>query len=57
LEQNIHGLTHHISVTETFEQLIDDYAIHNPACLKDETKGRKAMLQAAHAAETADEAL
>ena len=55
MEQNVHGLTHPLCVTETFEQLIDDYVIHPPARLKDEAKGCEAMLQVAHAAETADE--
>ena len=55
MEQNVHGLTHSLSVTKSFEQLIDDYVIHPPARLQDEAKGGEAMLQAAHAAEATDE--
>jgi len=54
-KQYVCGLVHPLRIAETFEQLTDDYDIHPPARLKDEAKGGEAMLQAAHAAEAADE--
>jgi len=54
-KQYVHGLAHPLGVTETLEQLIDDYVIHPPARLKDEAKGGEAKLQAAYAAEAAND--
>ncbi|WVZ54585.1 hypothetical protein U9M48_005359 [Paspalum notatum var. saurae] len=54
-EQHIHGFTHPLAIIETFEQLTHDCYIHPPACLQDEAKGRENEVQAARAAEGADE--
>ena len=53
--QYLHGLTHPLSVTETFEKQADDCGIHPKTRLNDKTKGGETELLAAHATEAADD--